>query len=158
TVLGLAGGVSSCAFPADARIKALMLLEPGPTAVGATMDDIAQIAVPYLLMRGAHPLETRLPSFLATTLAASPRIEVVSPNVVHTSDAPGACHVVDDARTQAVEARGGSIVPEVLSNLDLTNAAAAFAYGQWNLADPPNPNSSGFGGSRNFCTHVGIHL
>jgi hypothetical protein len=91
----------------------------------------------------------------ATTVLATPRIQVRTPNAVHFSHFTGLCDIIDQAREQALLA--SPTLPEPLTVLTSSSAAAAAAYMNWNMGQTQYPNNgAGFGGGRNLCYHVGI--
>lgn len=157
TAINVAAGWSG--LPADARVRAVILYEPGFVAPEA---DVTAIAVPYLLMRGTQlerfsaggsTQETYDAMFASTTLA-TPRVQVIAPNAVHQSFTTGICGTIDQAREQALTSNPS--LPEPLTTLTSTNFAANTAYVQWNAGQLQYANSGpGFGGGRNICLRVG---
>jgi acetyl esterase/lipase len=153
-------GIAAAALPADGRIKAMVVYEPG---VNDVTDDVSAISFPYLLLRGTQldhftggmPAQNALTALFATTVAATPRIEVLTQDAVHVNFNTGLCDLIDQTREQALVAN--PTLPEPLATLNAGNAAATAAYMNWNMGQTQFPiNGAGFGGGRNVCDQVGV--
>jgi predicted dienelactone hydrolase len=160
SAINAAVGIASAGLPADGRIKAMVLYEPG---VNDVVDEVSAMSVPYLLLRGTQldhftggmPAQEALTAFFAKTVAATPRIQVLTPDAVHFSFNTGLCDLIDQAREQALAAN--PLLPEPLTALTASNAAAAAAYMNWNMGQTQFLNNgAGFGGGRNVCHQVGV--
>jgi len=87
---------------------------------------------------------------------ATPRIWVLSQNATHLNYTTGAGPEIDQAREQALLTDPN--IPEPLTTLTASNAAAAQAFELWNFGETQFPlNGFGRGGARNFCDRVGVH-
>jgi acetyl esterase/lipase len=160
SAINAAVGITAAGLPADGRIKAMVAYEPG---VNDVVDDVSAISFPYLLLRGTEldhftggmPAQEALSAFFATTVAATPRIQVLTPDAVHVNFNTGLCDLIDQTREQALLANPA--LPEPLTTLTASNAAAAAAYMNWNMGQTQFPNNgAGFGGGRNVCHQVGV--
>jgi dienelactone hydrolase len=154
-------GIASAGVPADGRIKAMVLSEPG---VNDVVDNLSAVSVPYLLLRGTQldhftggmPAQPALTELFASTVAATPRIQVQTPDAVHVNFLTGLCDVIDQTREQAILAN--PMLPEPLTTLTASNAAAAAAFMNWNMGQTQfSNNGPGFGGGRNVCHQTGVH-
>lgn len=151
--LGAAGGWAANGIVADSRIKAMALYEPSIHS----LDDASTISIPYLLMGG---LQSRnglgLPTLFETTALAMPRIYVLTPSATHFSYITGMSDEIDQTREQALLV--DPTLPEPLTTLTPSNAAAARAYQLWNWGEILFPLlGSGIGSGRNFCDRVGVN-
>jgi len=160
SAINAAVGIAAAGLPADGRIKAMVAYEPG---VNDVVDDVSAISVPYLLLRGTQldhftggmPAQEALTALFATTVAATPRIQVLTPDAVHQNFSTGLCDLIDQTREQALLVN--PIMPEPLTTLTASNAAAAAAYMNWNMGQTQFLNNgAGFGGGRNVCHQVGV--
>ena len=151
--MGAAGGLEAHGVPADARIKAMVVYEPGLEYPF----DAAKVAIPYLIMGGSQSrYGLAIPALFAETVLAQPRIYVLNPSATHLSYQTGMCAEIDQTREAALLADPS--LPEPLTTRIATNPSAARAYDFWNfgqilfaLLGP------GAGGGRNFCTRVGVN-
>jgi dienelactone hydrolase len=153
--IGVAGGWTAHGIEADSRIKAMALYEPGP-GTQYSLDDASRIAVPYLIMGGTqHRNSFAIPDLFDETVDATPRIYVLTPNATHFNYATGVGPEIDQTREAALQADPD--IPEPLTTLTSSNAAAARAYELWNMGETVFPLVGlGFGSGRNFCDRVGI--
>jgi dienelactone hydrolase len=160
SAINAAVGIAAAGLPADGRIKAMVVYEPG---VNDVVDDVSAISFPYLLMRGTQldhftggmPAQEALTALFASTMAATPRIQVLTPDAVHFNFNTGLCDLIDQTREQALLAN--PMLPEPLTTLIASNAAAGAAYMNWNMGQTQFPNNgAGFGGGRNVCHQVGV--
>ena len=151
--IGAAAGWAAEGLPGDPRIKAMALYEPSVLS----MDDASRIDVPYLVMGGLQSIQgLRVPLLFDTTVDAAPRIYVVSPNATHLNYVTGVCAEIDQTREAALFEDPS--LPEPLTTLTLTSAAARRAYTLWNQGETLFPSvGSGAGGGRNFCDRVGVN-
>jgi hypothetical protein len=149
--LAVAGGWAAEGLAADSRVKAMVLSEPGLTAT-MTLDDVAHISVPYLLMRGTQFVEVQsnFAALFAATVAATPRIEVLTPDALHVNYETGVCDIIHAAREQALLAN--PTIPEPLTTQTAATAPAGVAFMRWNLGAA----RVGFGSGRNICNRVGV--
>jgi predicted dienelactone hydrolase len=149
----VAGSAANGIAP-DARVKAMVLYEPGRAAI--SLNDASMITVPYLIMGGTQfSGGITVPEIFAATTAAEPRVYVQVPNAVHMGFQTGMCHQIQETREAALVADPG--LAEPLTTLSQGNAAAATAFAQWNMGQTQFPTSGyGFGGGRNFCNRVGV--
>jgi predicted dienelactone hydrolase len=150
--IGVAGGVEAYGVPADTRIKAMVVYEPGLEY----SFDAARIAIPYLIMGGSQSLNgLAIPALFAETVLALPRIYVLNPSTTHFSYLTGICAEIDQTREAALLA--DPALPEPLTNRIATNPAAARAYDLWNMGQIVFPLLGyGAGSGRNFCNRVGV--
>ncbi|MGE5194991.1 MAG: hypothetical protein ACM3U2_21065, partial [Deltaproteobacteria bacterium] len=152
--IGAAAGWTANGIVADSRIKAMLLYEP---ASQYSLDDASTMTVPYLVMGG---LQSRnglaVPTLFDATVDATPRIYVQSPNATHFNYLTGMGSEIDQTREQALSADPG--IPEPLTVLSSTNAAAARAFALWNQGQILFPVLGvGAGSGRNFCDRVGVN-
>ena len=149
--IGAAGGVEDHGVPADTRIKAMVVYEPGLEYPF----DAAKVAIPYLIMGGSQSrYGLAIPALFAETVLALPRIYVLNPSATHLSYQTGMCAEIDQTREAALLA--DPALPEPLTTRITTNPAAARAYDLWNMGQILFPLFGPGGGSgRNFCTRVG---
>jgi hypothetical protein len=150
-------GVAASGIAADPRIKAMALYEPQRAGPLYTLGDASNIAIPYLIMGGTQyangPATATL--FDATVLA-TPRFRVSNPGAVHSSYLAFLEPEIDQAREQALLANPD--MPEPLTTLTASNAAAARAYEAWNLNEVLFAQlGPGAGGGRNFADRVGVN-
>ena len=137
--LGTAGGWAANGIVADRRIKAVVVYEPSVIS----LEDASTIDIPYLVMGGAQSqLGLAVPTLFDATVLATPRIWVLSPNATHLNYTTGAVPEIDQTREQALLAEPN--MPEPLTTLTASNAAAAQAYELWNFGEIQFP-VSGFG-------------
>ena len=150
--IGAAGGVEDHGVPADTRIKAMVVYEPGLEYPF----DAAKVAIPYLIMGGSQSrYGLAIPALFAETVLALPRIYVLNPSATHLSYQTGMCAEIDQTREAALSA--DPALPEPLTTRITTNPAAARAYDLWNMGQILFPLFGPGGGSgRNFCTRVGV--
>jgi hypothetical protein len=151
--IGAAAGWAANGIAADLRIKAMVLYEPSVLS----MADASTLDFPYLVMGG---LQTRnglgVPSLFDATVAAMPRIYVLSANATHFNYLTGMGSEIDQTREAALLADPS--LPEPLTTRTATNAAAARAYDLWNQGEILFPAVGfGAGGGRNFCDRVGVN-
>jgi hypothetical protein len=151
--IGAAAGWAAHGIAADLRIKAMVLYEPSVLS----MTDASTIDFPYLVMGG---LQTRnglgVPGLFDATVAAMPRIYVLSANATHFNYLTGMGSEIDQTREAALLADPS--LPEPLTTRTATNAAAARAYDLWNQGEILFPAVGfGAGGGRNFCDRVGVN-
>lgn len=160
SAINAAVGIAAAGLPADGRIKAMVVYEPG---VNDVADDVSAISFPYLLMRGTQldhftggmPAQEALTALFASTVTATPRIQVLTPDAVHFNFNTGLCDLIDQTREQALLAN--PTLPEPLTTLTASNGPAAAAYMNWNMGQTQFPNNgAGFGGGRNVCHEVGV--
>jgi acetyl esterase/lipase len=153
SAISTAGGWANNGIAADPRVKAMVLYEPAVNS----LEDASTIRIPYLIMGG---LQNRnglaVPALFETTAASTARIYVQTPRAGHFSYNTGMPDEVDQAREQALLAFPN--IPEPLTTLTPTNAAAARAYEIWNWHQILYPQlGPGVGGGRNLCDRVGIN-
>jgi len=150
--IGAAGGVEDHGVPADTRIKAMVVYEPGLEYPF----DAAKVAIPYLIMGGSQSrYGLAIPALFAETVLALPRIYVLNPSATHLSYQTGMCAEIDQTREAALSADPALLEP--LTTRITTNPAAARAYDLWNMGQILFPLFGPGGGSgRNFCTRVGV--
>ena len=87
--IGAAGGIEASGVPADPRIKAMVVYEPG---LEYSLDDASRIAIPYLIMGGSQSqYGLAIPALFAETVLALPRIYVLNPSATHLSYRTGMC-------------------------------------------------------------------
>jgi hypothetical protein len=151
--MGAAGGIKASGVPADPRIKAMVVYEPG-------LDyplDARRIAIPYLIMGGLQSkYGLAIPALFAKTVRAQPRIYVLNPSATHLSYVTGMCTEIDQTREAALLA--DPALPEPLTNRIATNPTAARAYDLWNMGEILfGLLGSGAGSGRNFCNRVGVN-
>ena len=122
--IGAAGGIEASGVPADPRIKAMVVYEPG---LQYSLDDASRIAIPYLIMGGSQSrYGLAIPALFAETVLALPRIYVLNPSATHLSYGTGMCAEIDQTREAALLA--DPALPEPLTNRIATNPSAARAY------------------------------
>ena len=154
--IGAVGGVATSGIAADPRIKALVLYEPGRPPNYA-LADASTIAIPYLIMGGTqHANGQAVPALFDATVLATPRIRVLNPGAVHLGYNANMANEIDQTREQALIANPD--MPQPLTTLTPSNAAAARAYEAWNWGQILFPNlGPGAGGGRNMCDRVGVN-
>jgi hypothetical protein len=152
SAIGAAGGWADEGIIADPRIRAMVLYEPSRFS----LDDARTMAIPYLVMGGLQSVSGReVPSLFDATVDATPRIYVLTPNATHFSYVTGVGWEIDQTREAALLADPS--LPEPLTHLTTTNAAAARAYELWNMGEILFPGVGfGAGSGRNFCDRVGV--
>jgi predicted dienelactone hydrolase len=152
--IGAAAGVEASGVPADPRIKAMVVYEPGPEY---SLDDASRIAIPYLIMGGSQSqFGLAVPALFAETVMALPRIYVLNPSATHFSYVTGMGAEIDQTREAALLA--DPALPEPLTTRIATNPAAARAYDLWNMGQILFAIlGSGAGSGRNFCDRVGVN-
>jgi predicted dienelactone hydrolase len=152
--IGAAGGIEAYGVPADPRIKAMVLYEPG---LEYSLDDASKIAIPYLVMGGSQSqFGLAIPALFDATVQALPRIYVLNPSATHFSYLTGMCAEIDQTREAALLA--DPALPEPLTNRVATSPAAARAYDLWNMGQIVFPLlGPGAGSGRNFCNRVGAN-
>jgi predicted dienelactone hydrolase len=150
--MGAAGGIEDAGVPADPRIKAMVVYEPGLEYPF----DAARIAIPYLIMGGSQSrYGLAIPALFAETVLALPRIYVLNPSATHFSYLTGMGAEIDQAREAALMA--DPALPEPLTNRIVTNPAAARAFDLWNMGQIVfGLVGPGAGSGRNFCNRVGV--
>jgi predicted dienelactone hydrolase len=155
--IGAAGGVAASAIAPDPRIKALALYEPGRPNISYSLLDASTIAVPYLIMGGTqHASGPATATLFDATVLATPRIRVSNPGATHFSYNANLEAEIDQAREQALLANPD--MPEPLTTLSASNAAAARAYEIWNWGEILFPIlGPGAGSGRNFADRVGVN-
>jgi predicted dienelactone hydrolase len=151
--IGAAGGIEASGVPADPRIKAMVVYEPG---LEYSLDDASKIAIPYLVMGGSQShYGLAIPALFAQTVLAQPRIYVLNPSATHLSYVTGMCAEIDQTREAALVA--DPALPEPLTTRIATNPAAARAYDLWNMGQILfGLLGPGAGSGRNFCNRVGV--
>jgi predicted dienelactone hydrolase len=151
--IGAAGGIEDAGVPADPRIKAMVVYEPGLEYPF----DAARIAMPYLIMGGSQSrYGLAIPALFAETVLALPRIYVLNPSATHLSYVTGMCAEIDQTREAALLA--DPALPEPLTNRIATNPAAARAFDLWNMGQILfGLLGPGAGSGRNFCNRVGVN-
>jgi hypothetical protein len=155
--IGVVGGVTASGIAADPRIKALALFEPGRPNISYPLADASTIAIPYLIMGGTqHANGPATATLFDATVLATPRIRVLNPGAVHFSYIANLAAEIDQTREQALLADPG--MPEPLTTLTASNAAAARAYEAWNWGQILFPVlGPGAGSGRNICDRVGVN-
>jgi hypothetical protein len=150
--IGVAAGWTANGIVADRRIKAMVLYEPGAQY---SLDDASTLSIPYLVMGGTqHRTGLAIPALFDATVAAQ-RYYVLSPNATHFNYITGMGPETQQTREAAL--RADPTLPEPLTTLSATNAAAARAYELWNFGEILFPVlGHGTGSGRNFCTRVGV--
>jgi dienelactone hydrolase len=151
--IGAAGGIEASGVPADPRIKAMVVYEPG---LEYSLDDASKIAIPYLVMGGSQSrYGLAIPALFEATVQALPRIYVLNPSATHLSYVTGMCAEIDQTREAALVA--DPVLPEPLTTRIATNPPAARAYDLWNMGQILfGLLGPGAGSGRNFCTRVGV--
>jgi hypothetical protein len=97
-----------------------------------------------------------VPEFFDATVLATPRIRVLNPGAVHFNYIANLEAEIDQTREQALLANPG--MPDPLTTLTASNAAAARAYEAWNWGEILFPLlGPGAGSGRNFCDRVGVN-
>ena len=115
--IGAAGGIEAAGVPADPRIKAMVVYEPG---LDYPLDGASRIAIPYLIMGGSQSrYGLAIPALFAETVLALPRIYVLNPSATHLSYWTGMCAEIDQTREAALLA--DPALPEPLTNRIATN-------------------------------------
>ena len=152
--IGAAGGIEAAGVPADPRIKAMVVYEPGMEYL---LDDASRIAIPYLVMGGSQSrYGLAIPALFAETVLALPRIYVLHPSATHLSYATGICEEIDQTREAALES--DPALPEPLTTRVATNPSAARAFDLWNVGQILfGLLGPGAGSGRNFCDRVGVN-
>ena len=152
--IGAAGGIEAAGVPADPRIKAMVVYEPG---LEYSLDDARRIAIPYLVMGGSQShYGLAVPALFDATVQALPRIYVLNPSATHLSYWTGMCAEIDQTREAALLA--DPALPEPLTNRIATNPAAARAFDLWNVGQILfGLLGPGAGSGRNFCNRVGVN-
>jgi hypothetical protein len=152
--IGAAAGVAASGVPADTRIKAMVVYEPG---FEYSLDDASRIAIPYLVMGGSQSRYGQaIPALFAETVQALPRIYVLNPSATHLSYQTGMCEEIDQTREAGLLA--DPALPEPLTTRIATNPAAARAYDLWNMGQILFALlGPGAGSGRNFCNRVGVN-
>jgi hypothetical protein len=155
--IGVAGGVAASGIAVDPRIKAMVLYEPGVPGPSYSLADAGTIAIPYLIMGGDQIANgLAIPTLFDSTIMATPRIRVFNPGAVHFNYITNLAAEIDQCREQALLANPG--MPEPLTTLTASNAAAARAYEAWNWGEILFPLlGRGVGGGRNMCDRVGVN-
>jgi predicted dienelactone hydrolase len=150
--MGAAGGVEDHGVPADTRIKAMVVYEPGLEYPF----DAARIAMPYLIMGGSQSrYGLAIPALFAETVLALPRIYVLNPSVTHLSYMTGICAEIDQTREAALLA--DPALAEPLTTRIAANPAAARAFDLWNVGQILfGLLGPGAGSGRNFCNRAGV--
>jgi hypothetical protein len=152
--IGAAAGWTVNGISADRRIKAMVLYEPGNLY---SLADASSMTIPYLVMGGQQNWTgLGVPTLFGATVAARPRIYVLTPNATHHNYLTGLPSEIDQAREAALLA--DPTLAEPLTTLTATNAAAARAYEAWNWGQIIFPVfGAGAGSGRNFCDRVGVN-
>ena len=150
-----AAGRASAGIAPDARVKAMVLYEPGRSAI--SLADASMLTEPYLIMGGTQfSSGLAVPEIFAATEASKPRVYVRIPDAVHMGFQTGMCGQIQEVREAALVADPG--LAEPLTTLSPTNPAASTAYSQWNMGQTQFAISgAGFGGGRNICNRVGVN-
>jgi dienelactone hydrolase len=151
--VGAAGGWAAHGIVADSRIKAMVVFEPAVRS----LVDASTIAIPYLVMGGLqNRFGLAVPALFEATGDASPRIHVLIPNATHHCYQTDNGSEIDQTREAALLA--DPTLPEPLTTLTATNAAAARTYFLWNQGAILFPGlGPGAGSGRNFCDRVGVN-
>jgi len=152
--IGAAAGIEAAGVPADLRIKAMVVYEPG---LEYSLDDASRIAIPYLVMGGSQSrYGLAVPALFDATAQALPRIYVLNPSATHLSYWTSMCEEVDQTREAALLA--DAALPEPLTTRVATNPSAARAFDLWNMGQILfGLLGSGAGSGRNFCDRVGVN-
>jgi hypothetical protein len=150
--VGATGGWAANGIVADSRIKAMVVYEPSVLS----LEDAATITIPYLVMGGQQNRNgLAVPTLFDATVAATPRIYVLTPSATHFNYVTGIGSEIDQTREAALLA--DPFIPEPLTTRTATNAAAARAYDLWNQGEILfSAVGIGGGSGRNFCTRVGV--
>ena len=151
--VGTAADWAANSITADPRIQAMVLYEP----TILSLDDARTISIPYLIMGGAQSSTgLTVPTLFDATVDAMPRIYVLSPNATHFNYLTSMGAEIDQTREAALLADPS--LPEPLTHLTATNAAASRAHQLWNMGELQFPTGGfGRGGGRNFCDRVGVN-
>jgi hypothetical protein len=151
--IGAVGGIEAWGVPAEPRIKAMVVYEPGVEYPV----DASRIAIPYLVMGGAQSrYGLAIPALFAETVLALPRIYVLNPSATHLSYWTGMCAEIDQTREAALLA--DPALPEPLTTRIATNPPAARAYDLWIMGQTLfGLFGPGGGSGRNFCNRVGVN-
>ena len=152
--IGAAGGIETAGVPADPRIKAMVVYEPG---LAYSLDDARRIAIPYLVMGGSQSqYGLAVPALFDATVQALPRIYVLNPSATHLSYATSMCEEINQTREAALLADPS--LPEPLTTRVATNPPAARAFDAWNMGQVLFALlGPGAGSGRNFCDRVGVN-
>jgi len=150
--LGAAAGWAANGITADPRIKAMVVYEPTTLSLG----DAETVTVPYMVMGGLQYRNGQaVPALFSATTLATTRLYVQTPRAVHQGYVTGLQDEADQAREQALLA--DPAMPEPLTTLTATNAAAARVFQIWNWGQINFATSGpGFGGGRNLCDRIGL--
>ena len=110
----------------------------GPLRAGRpdsySLADASTIAIPYLIMGGTQNANgLAVPTLFDATVLATPRIRVLNPGAAHFSYIANMAAEIDQTREQALLANPD--MPEPLTTLTASNAAAARAYEAWNWGE-----------------------
>jgi dienelactone hydrolase len=151
--ISAAAGWRAHGILADPRIKAMLVYEPAVNS----LDDASSLGIPYMTMGGLQSyLGVALPTLFEATALATPRIYVLTPSATHVNYLTSIGSEIDQTREAALLA--DPTLPEPLTHLTATNAAAARAYALWNAGQINFPSfGPGFGSGRNFCDRVGVN-
>ena len=152
--IGAAGGIEASGVPADPRIKAMVVYEPG---LEYPLDGASRIAIPYLIMGGSQSrYGLAIPALFAETVQALPRIYVLNPSATHLSYQTGMCEEIDQTREAALLV--DPALAEPVTTRIATNPPAARAYDLWNMGQTLFALlGPGAGSGRNFCDRVGVN-
>jgi hypothetical protein len=103
-----------------------------------------------------HAIGRTVGTAFDATVLATPRIRVLNPGAVHFSYNANLAAEIDQTREQALLANPD--MPEPLTTLTATNAAAARAYEAWNWGEILFAQlGPAAGGGRNMCDRVGVN-
>ena len=154
--IAAAQGWSEKGLAADSRIKAMVVYEPGTFNYSA-QTDAGNLTMPYLIMGGTqYWIGATIPPYFNATVNSPQRYFVQNPNAVHLSYQCNFATEIEQTREAALLANPS--IPEPLTTLTPSNAAAARAYLLWNQGEIVFPQVGyGAGGGRNFCNRVGVN-
>jgi len=156
--IGAAAGWTHNDLAPDPRIKAMVLYEPSPPSPDRyTLDDASTLSIPYMAMGGLQSINgLALPTLFEATALAMPRIYVLTPSATHFNYLTSMGSEIDQTREAALLA--DPTLPEPLTTLTASNAAAARAYQLWNQGEIFFPLlGPGAGSGRNYCDRVGVN-
>ncbi len=102
-------------IPADPRVKAMVLYDPGRDNL---LSDVATISIPYLIMGGNRVVNATVtvPEVFETTVLATPRIRVFQPEAVHIGYQTDLCTSIEETREIALLA-DPNLQPDPLINM-----------------------------------------
>ncbi|HKY63523.1 MAG TPA: hypothetical protein VJR29_08900 [bacterium] len=174
--LAATSGWAAQGIAADPRFKAMVLYEPSRDN---TLEEIASLAIPYLIMGGTRMVSgiVTMPEIFETTVNASPRILVQTPNALHFSYQSDLCLAIEETREAALALDPNQVEPLVnmitpttpnclidpttgacvrACNSAAMSAPAIQACTYWNQGELFSVLvARAFGGGRNICDKVG---